>query len=96
MLNNSDLSNHQERINGVLLGPEFIVSSHQPALGMVYKIMQINDKACIKFSEDKSKQTIPGFKNVLRLFDSEDNLIGDLLCLQNEIDDYHHIYEFKA
>lgn len=71
-------------IDYIFLGPEFLVSSTQPALGMVYKIMEMNDIPCIKFSEDKDKQTIPGSKSVYRLFDSNNNLVGDYLSLNNE------------
>jgi hypothetical protein len=55
----------------LFLGPEYLVSSTQPALGMVYKLMEINDNPCIKFSEEKGKQTIPGNKIIIRLFDSK-------------------------
>lgn len=70
------------------LGPEFLVSSTQPALGMVYKIMEMNSLPCIKFSEEKDKQTIPASKSVYRLFDSNNNLIGDYLNLVNENQDF--------
>jgi nicotinate phosphoribosyltransferase len=68
----------------ILLGGDFIVSSTQPALGMVYKIMEINDQPCIKFSEEKSKQTIPGKKSILRLFDENFTILSDYLHLENE------------
>lgn len=80
----------------LFLGPEFLVSSSQPALGMVYKIMQMNNLPCIKFSEDKDKQTIPDSKSIYRLFDSENNLIGDYLCLVNEKDDFVNEKSIKA
>lgn len=78
------------------LGPEFLVSSTQPALGMVYKIMQMNNLPCIKFSEDKDKQTIPGSKSIYRLFDSENNLVGDYLALVNETAEFINEKNVKA
>jgi nicotinate phosphoribosyltransferase len=70
----------------IILGGDFIVSSTQPALGMVYKLMEIDGEPCIKFSEEKSKQTIPGFKKIIRLYNSESKIIVDYLCLNNESD----------
>lgn len=77
------LISKKTNIKNLLLGPDYIVSCTQPALGMVYKIMEINDKPCIKFSEEKSKQSIPGFKKVLRLYNGED-FIGDYLHYPQE------------
>lgn len=71
-------------IHYIFLGPDFIVSSTQPALGMVYKLMEMNTIPCIKFSEEKDKQTIPGSKSIFRLYDSNNNLIGDYLSLNDE------------
>jgi hypothetical protein len=68
----------------LFLGPEFLVSVSQPALGMVYKIMEINKSPCIKFSEEKEKQTIPGSKNTYRFFNEKNEIICDYLCLENE------------
>lgn len=98
MLQNSEnsLFLSSEKVAGLILGPEFIVCSPQPALGMVYKIMEINGEPCIKFSEEKSKQTIPGFKTVLRLFDDEENILCDFLCLSDEAENYLHVNEAKA
>lgn len=78
------------------LGPEFLVSSSQPALGMVYKIMQMNKLPCIKFSEDKDKQTIPDSKSIYRLFDSENNMVGDYLALVNENEDFINEKKIQA
>jgi len=80
----------------LFLGPDFLVSSNQPALGMVYKIMEMNSLPCIKFSEDKDKQTIPGSKSIYRLYDSNNNLIGDYLTLVSEKDDFIKEKNIKA
>jgi len=84
-----DYSNLMNKINyedfdGLLLGTEFTVSQTHPALGMVYKITEINNKPCLKFSEEKEKQTIPGNKKVIRLFSENENFISDVLCLKEE------------
>lgn len=74
-----------EFYQGVILGAEFIVSNTQPALGMVYKINEIEGRPCIKFSDEKGKQTIPGFKSILRLYDDNNIPIADFLCLTDEL-----------
>jgi nicotinate phosphoribosyltransferase len=74
-----------DHFDGLLLGTEFTVSQTHPALGMVYKINEINNKPCLKFSEEKEKQTIPGNKKVLRLFDENSNFVSDVLCLKEEV-----------
>jgi len=73
-----------DHFDGLLLGTEFTVSHTHPALGMVYKINEINNKPCLKFSEEKEKQTIPGNKKVLRLFDENLKFLSDVLCLKEE------------
>lgn len=87
-----------EAVDGIILGSEFIVSNTQPALGMVYKINEVNGRSCIKFSEEKSKQTIPGFKTVIRLFDVEGKALADFMCLKEETGKYLNLNqkEIKA
>jgi len=61
----------KENIDVLILNSEFNVSYTQPALGMVYKLIEYDGKPCIKFSEEKGKQTLPGFKFVVRLYDGK-------------------------
>ena len=62
-----------KQVNGdfdiIVLGGDFMTCQAQTALGMVYKLMDFNSSPCMKFSEEKSKRTIPGFKRTLRFFD---------------------------
>jgi nicotinate phosphoribosyltransferase len=85
-----------ELFDGMILGSEFLVSFTKPALGMVYKINQVNGKPCMKFSEDKEKQTIPGFKTIIRMFDNEGHSIGDFMCLKEEAEKYINSTNFDA
>ena len=55
----------------IFLGADFLTCKAQTALGMVYKLMDFNNSPCIKFSEEKAKRTIPGFKKTLRFFDGK-------------------------
>jgi nicotinic acid phosphoribosyltransferase len=57
--------------NVIVLGPEFLSCQTQTALGMVYKLMDFNNSPCIKFSEEKAKRTIPGFKKTIRLLNGK-------------------------
>jgi nicotinate phosphoribosyltransferase len=81
---------------GVILGPEYIVSSNQPALGMVYKINQIDGRPCMKFSEEKGKQTIPGYKSIIRLFSDQNIPQADFMCLREETDGFLNLRTIEA
>ena len=51
----------------------------QPALGCVYKLVEIDSKPCIKLSNDIAKTTIPGAKCAYRLISSDNVMLLDLL-----------------
>jgi len=63
------------------IGTNLITCQSQPALGAVFKLVQINDKARIKLSEDISKVTLPARKDAYRLFSSAKIPVVDLLVL---------------
>lgn len=78
----------EDMFDFVFLDSNFIVSESQPALGCVYKMSEMNKIPTMKFSEEISKTTIPGLKDIIRLFCQDkngmNNKIIDLLCIQNE------------
>lgn len=51
----------------------------QPALGCVYKLVEINEQARIKLSQDVEKVTMPGSKNAYRLYSTDGHALIDLL-----------------
>lgn len=51
----------------------------QPALGMVYKLVEIKGQPRIKLSQDASKVTIPGRKEAYRLVGSNGSPLLDLM-----------------
>lgn len=65
------------------IGTNLVTCQAQPALGMVYKVVEFHGTARMKFSEEMGKLTLPGGKSVVRVFDGGKPAF-DLLCLANE------------
>lgn len=71
------------------VGTRLITSYQTPALGVVYKLMAA-DKGDgllvpkIKISQNPSKVTNPGVKKIVRFFNGNDRMIGDLLTQVDE------------
>lgn len=55
----------------IFLSTYTVTCQKQPALGCVYKLVEINKQPKIKLSEDLEKVTIPGRKDIYRLFGSD-------------------------
>ena len=56
----------------------------QPALGCVYKLVEINGKPKIKLSQDVEKVTMPGKKLAFRLYSNDGHALIDLLTKPEE------------
>lgn len=82
-INSLNQQGHQIDIFGV--GTNLVTCQSQPALGCVYKLVSINQKPRIKLSQEIAKLTIPGIKNVFRIWsvNTENSPVIDLIQLKN-------------
>ncbi|OHT06267.1 nicotinate phosphoribosyltransferase family protein [Tritrichomonas foetus] len=71
-------------INMFGIGTHLVTCQLQPALGGVYKLVEINGHARVKLSNSFEKITLPFKKMLYRCFDSTGKEIADLLTLSDE------------
>lgn len=66
------------------IGTHLVTCQRQPALGCVYKLVEINGKPRIKLSQEAEKLVIPAKKNTFRLFGKDGHCLVDLMQLADE------------
>ena len=77
---------HQVDLFGI--GTNLVTCQAQPALGMVYKLVDIKGVAKIKLSDEREKTTLPGEKQILRVYvEGQEKPAFDLICLIHEVDE---------
>lgn len=102
-----ELLNQGAKIDSFGVGERLITAKSEPVFGGVYKLAAIEEDGKvipkIKVSENVGKITIPGFKQVYRLFDKDSGkAIADVITLHDEVIDdskpyeiFHPIYTWK-
>jgi nicotinate phosphoribosyltransferase len=75
---------HGARIDIYGVGTNLVTAEHEPALGAVYKLVEINGEPRIKISQDRAKVTIPGRKNAYRLRGEAGWYLADVMTLAGE------------
>eukprot|EP01055_Gregarina_sp_Pseudo9_P001896 Gregarina_sp_Pseudo_9__1895@NODE_22_length_5725_cov_32_771720_g20_i0_p1_GENE_NODE_22_length_5725_cov_32_771720_g20_i0NODE_22_length_5725_cov_32_771720_g20_i0_p1_ORF_typecomplete_len636_score133_67NAPRTase/PF04095_16/4_3e49NAPRTase_N/PF17767_1/4_5e39NAPRTase_N/PF17767_1/8_4e03NAPRTase_C/PF17956_1/3_1e22QRPTase_N/PF02749_16/0_00073QRPTase_C/PF01729_19/2_8e03QRPTase_C/PF01729_19/0_031_NODE_22_length_5725_cov_32_771720_g20_i036265533 len=61
------------------IGTHLVTCYNQPALGMVFKLCEVNGEPTMKISQEISKTTLPYKKEVYRLFDRNNIPLLDLI-----------------
>ncbi|MFT9848588.1 nicotinate phosphoribosyltransferase [Aneurinibacillus sp. REN35] len=84
-----DLKNQEAQISIWGVGTNLITSYDCPALGGVYKLAAVEKDGVwqprLKISENPTKITNPGYKQVIRFYDRDtDKPLGDLIALKEE------------
>ena len=97
---------HGAQIDSFGVGERLITSRSEPVFGGVYKLVALESGnrivPKIKLSENVSKITNPGFKNLYRLFAKDESPIADVITLHDEVIDdtkpytiFHPEYTWK-
>lgn len=78
------LNRQGHEINAFGVGTNLVTCLTQPALGCVYKLVEIKGAPRIKLSQEVEKLVIPGKKHLYRCYGSDDTPLLDLMQLDSE------------
>ncbi|XP_071914834.1 nicotinate phosphoribosyltransferase 1-like isoform X2 [Coffea arabica] len=79
-----DLNKQGHEVDAFGIGTHLVTCYAQPALGVVFKLVEINNQPRIKLSEDVSKVSIPCKKRCYRLYGKEGYPLVDIMTGENE------------
>lgn len=78
------LNREGHEINSYGIGTHLVTCQKQPALGGVYKLVEIMGQPRVKVSNNVDKSTLPAKKDIYRLYDESGAEIADLLTISGE------------
>ncbi|XP_035740577.1 nicotinate phosphoribosyltransferase-like isoform X4 [Vespa mandarinia] len=78
------LNEQSHKIDCFGIGTHLVTCQRQPALGCVYKMVEINGQPRIKLSQEVGKMNIPGKKNAYRLYGADGYALIDILQRSTE------------
>ncbi|KAK4393286.1 Nicotinate phosphoribosyltransferase 2 [Sesamum angolense] len=78
------LNKQGHEVDAYGIGTHLVTCYAQPALGVVFKLVEINNQPRIKLSEDVSKVSIPCKKRCYRLYGKEGYPLVDIMTGENE------------
>lgn len=78
------LNKQGHEVDAYGIGTYLVTCYAQAALGVVFKLVEINNQPRIKLSEDVSKVSIPCKKRIYRLYGKETYPLVDLITGENE------------
>lgn len=78
------LKEQGHEVDTFAIGTNLVTCSTQPALGCVYKLVEVRGEPRIKISHDSSKVTIPGRKECFRLYNSKNQPVIDIMAAGEE------------
>ena len=94
------LKDQNAAIDAFGIGTDLITAKDDAALDGVYKLVEINGRPKMKFSENIEKVTLPSKKQLVRFFDKNGNFYRDgILCEDENPEDiqtlFHPVYSEK-